>query len=318
MRPLRTPIALAVLATAFARAVPPAIFAAGALSAAFAQDTATFHSTVERALIPCSVVDAQGAPVSGLTPGDFRVTDNGIRRTVEHVWPAADLPLTLGILIDASDSQRERLAEHRQTAAALLERLLHPADRAFAVSIGANVRLWADLSGSPADLRARLGASPLAPFGQPCAIAACGASPLWNTVYDAARLKLASLAGNKAVLLLTDGFDTGSPRTWREAAAEAQKAGAAVYAIAYPSESGAVYAPDLNRLVAESGGAVFRPPNGDYSAILDRLETDLRRGYVLSFRPEALTGKIRHEVEVEVTRPDLIVRARKSYFAPPL
>ena len=301
-------------------AVAPALLLAGAWLIA-AQDSATFRSTVERALIPCAVVDAQGAPIANLGPADFRVTDNGIRRIVEHAWPAADLPLTVGILIDASDSQRDRLEEHRQTALAILGRLLRPSDRAFAVSIGAPVRLWSDLTGSLVELSARVAAPPLVPFGPPCLVTSCGASPLWNAVFESAR-KLAPIdsasPGNKALLLLTDGFDTGSPHTWREAAIETQKAAVPLYAIAYPSDSGASYAPDLNRLVAESGGACFRPPAGDYSPILTRLEIDLRRGYVLSFRPETLSGKLRHEVEVEVTRPDAAVRARKTYFQPQL
>jgi hypothetical protein len=67
----------------------------------------------------------------------------------------------------------------------------------------------------------------------------CGSSPLWNAVYDAARLKLRPLTGNKALLILTDGFDSGSARTWRQAADEAHKADTTVYAIQYPSPTGA-------------------------------------------------------------------------------
>ena len=106
------------------------------------------------------------------------------------------------------------------------------------------------------------------PFGEPCprrqGIPVCGGSPLWNAVFDSARLKLRQVKGSKALLLLTDGFDTGSVRTWSEAAAEAQKADAAVYAIQYRG-IGSSYAPQLYRLVAETAGTWFSAPSGDLS-----------------------------------------------------
>jgi VWFA-related protein len=119
-------------------------------------------------------------------------------------------------------------------------------------------------------------------------------------------------------LILTDGFDTGSTHTPAEATDEAQKADAAVYAIQYRGERGNSYVPALYRLAGETGGTWFHPPENDYGPIVSRIETDLRRRYVLGFRPERLSfGKVRHEVRVEVTRPDLSVRARKTYFQIP-
>jgi VWFA-related protein len=139
---------------------------------------------------------------------------------------------------------------------------------------------------------------------------------LWNAIYDAARLKLRALPDSKALLILTDGFDSGSTHTWRQAADEVHRADASVYAIQYRSGPGGRFAPDLYRLVDEAGGATFDPPKGDVHAIVSRIESDLRRRYVLAFRPERLSGKVRHDVRVETTRPELTVRARKTYFTP--
>jgi Ca-activated chloride channel family protein len=282
-----------------------------------AQTQPSFRSNVELVAIPCTVVDAHGVPVAGLTREEFRVFDNGTPRTVENLWFDTDLPLTLGVIIDASQSQREQFAEHRQTVLSLLERILRPGDRAFAISVDEEIRLWAGLTFTASQ-----------PFGQPCPkqqsnvpgarpLSTCGSSPLWNALYDAARLKLRPLTGNKAILILTDGFDSGSIHTWHEAVDEAHKSDAAVYAIQYPSAFGNKYAPDLYKLVTEAGGTWFEPPRGEYGPIVTRIETDLRRRYVLGFRPEKLSGKIRHDVRVEVIRPDLSVRARKVYFQVP-
>jgi VWFA-related protein len=301
-------------------------FALAAIS--YAQTVPAFRSNVDLVTIPCTVVDASGAAVDGLTRDDFRVYDNGVRRILTNFWVDTERPLVLGVIIDASDSQHEQLAEHRQTALDLLDRFLRPGDQAFVISVDSEVRLWADLSGSLADLHRQLDAHPGALFGQPCPtkqsnvpglkpVPVCGSSPLWDTIYDAARLKLRPLAGSKALLILTDGFDSGSLRTWREAANETHRAEAAVYAIQYRSAFGGSFAPDFLRLVSEAGGAVFSPPRGEYRPLVSRIETDLRRRYVLGFRPERLGGKIRHEVLVEVTRPELTVRARKAYFEVP-
>jgi VWFA-related protein len=272
------------------------------------QDAAEFRSQVDLVTIPCTVVDAAGSPVYGLTRADFRVFDNDVPRIVSYFSPDDDQPLILGILIDSSDSQHDLLSEHRRTVVELLHRILRPDDSAFVISVEENVRLYRDL---------RL--TEMESFGEPCpkrqGLSTCGGTPLWNAVYDAARLKMRRAKGNKALLLLTDGFDTGSVRTWSEAATAAQKADTAVYAIEYHSGSGRRYAPQLYRLVAETAGTLFSAPAGDLGPIVARLETDLRGRYVVGFRPERVTfGKLRHEIRVKVSRPDLSVRARKNYF----
>lgn len=276
--------------------------------AALSQDAPEFRSHLELVVIPCSVVDAAGSAVHGLTREDFRVFDNDVPRIVSYFSQDDDQPVTLGILIDNSDSQHDLLSEHRRTVFALLHRMLRPDDSAFVISIGEDVRLYHDLT-----------LTEMESFGEPCprrqGISVCGDSPLWNAVYDAARLKLRGAEGNKALLLLTDGFDTGSVHAWSEAAAAAQKADAVVYAIQYRSGSGRRYAPELYRLVAETAGAWFSAQSDDLEPVIARLETDLRRRYVVGFRPETATfGKLRHDVRIEVTRPNLSVRARRTYF----
>jgi VWFA-related protein len=192
-----------------------------------------------------------------------------------------------------------------------------------------DVRLWVDLTATTAEIRKQMAEHRGDLFGQPCPkrrgnesgfrpTSGCGSSPLWNAIYDAARLKLRPVAGNKALLILTDGFDSGSTHTLNEAIDEVHRADTAAYAIQYPSEFGGRFAPGLYRLVGETGGTSFRAPGGEYGPIVSRLETNLRRRYVLGFRPERLSfGKARHDVRVEVTRPDLTVRARKTYFQVP-
>jgi len=306
----------------------PAWLTVALAAAGYSQIAPAFRSNVEVVAIPCAVVDERGASVSGIQREEFSVFDNGVRRIIENLWVDTDAPLTLGVIIDASESQRDQLEDHRRTALALLDRILRPGDQAFVISVDTEVRLWADLTTTSREVQEQMAGRPGALFGEPCPntrqstpglkpVPVCGSSPLWNAVYDAARLKLRSITGSKALLILTDGFDSGSTHTWHQAADELHKADAAAYAIPYPSGLGGKFAPDLYRVVNEAGGTTFSAPRGDYGPIVARIEADLRQRYVIGFRPEKLNRKLRHDVRVEVSRPGLSVRARKVYFEVP-
>ena len=135
-------------------------------------------------------------------------------------------------------------------------------------------------------------------------------------MYAAAKLKLRSALERKALLMLTDGFDTGSHHTWNAARDEVHKADAAVYAIQYPGGFGGKFAPDLFQLVTETGGTRFHASADKPAWMIERLKAHLYERYVLAFRPERLNlGKLRHEVRVQVIRPQVTIRARKTYFA---
>jgi VWFA-related protein len=291
----------------------------------WSQAGSAFRSNVELVAIPCTVVDTNGVTVSDLRREEFQVYDNGVRRIVDRVWIDAGEPVTFGIIIDASESQRELIAQHYETAANFLQRILRPEDRAFVVTVDDDVRLRVDITSPGPELRKRIAEHSGELFGEPCPkrpsrvpglkpSSVCGPSPLWNAVYDAVRLKLRSRTATKVLLVLTDGFDSGSTRAMREAADEVNKVGASLYAIQYESGFGRRFAPDLYRLTAETGGVWFRASNGSYDQIVSRIESDIRRRYVLGFRPEKISGKFRHDVQIEVTRPDVSVRARRTYF----
>jgi VWFA-related protein len=280
-----------------------------------------FRANSDLVTVPCAVLDERGAPVKGLEAGDFQVFDNGRRRVMDRVWVDGDSPLTLGVIIDASASQESKVEEHRQTALQVLERILRPGDRAFVRSIPGDAG-WDETAQGLDEVRRRLAGGFGAPLRAPCAGGsgggrACGSTPLWDAVFDAARLKLQAIKGNKALLLITDGYDIGSVHTWREAADATHKAETAVYAIQYRSELGGTFPKNLYSLLAEAGGTWFTEPKGNLDAVVSRLRADLRERYVLSFRPDKLSPGIRHEVEVKVTRPELTVRGRKIYFWPP-
>ncbi len=297
--------------------------AAGCLTAALSssQERSQFRSDVDLVAIACAVVDPAGKPVQGLGANDFRVYDNGRRRLLDRVWLDDASPITLGVIVDRSESQSSKTSEHAETVSGILSQVMRSGDHMFVLSISDEMRLLADTEVIPSDLKERLAEGRGVPFGTPCAAVSagsrCGPTRLWDAVYDAARLRLRPVTGNKALLLITDGFDSGSSRTWRQAGDELQKSDASMYVVQYRSDLGGTFPETLYRLLAELGGTWFGPPNGDYRRIASRIETDLRNRYVLSFLPDKLGGTARHEVRIETTDPEFTVRARSAYFWPP-
>lgn len=282
------------------------------LAADAQQGPPVFHVDVDLATVACVVTDAKGLAVRDLRSEEFRVFDGTVRQEVRNVWVDRDLPLVVGVIIDSSESQRSLARQHEATVAQFLKGFIRPADRAFVVSAGRDVLLRSEVIGGPNGLRQvviRAGGEPLGP---PCPVvkgrSLCGGTALWNAVYAAANLKLRRFPGSKALVILSDGDDTGSMRTLDETVDEVQRAGGIVYAVRYPS-AGRSGGRNLFRLARETGGMLFDPEGDEYRAVLEQIEKDLRSRYVIGFKPESPAGETgARRLRVQVTRPGLMVR----------
>lgn len=297
---------------------------------------------VDLVTVPCVVTNRDGALVGGLQRDEFVLSDDGVAREIKYLWREIDAPLTLGIAVDVSGSQLQFVDEHRQTVAKFLSQVLGDRDQAFLAAIAPQARLLQDTTGSKAELLAgvdrivRRGTEGEL-LGGPCQRRrpmGCGGTALWHGLFYATRLKLRPLAGRKALVVLTDGMDTGSDRSLQDVIEAAQGAGAVVYTIAYGSSVPTalrVLSPlsnltigmssrrgkrSLERLALETGGYPFESPKQPLSAIFTRIEDELRSQYVLAFAPAALDGKF-HKLEVKTVRSGLKVRARAGYYAEP-
>ena len=298
--------------------------------AMLSQDAPVFRETTTLVTVPCTVTDPGGLAINDLKVDDFRLYVDGVRRKIDNLWSEGDLPLLLGVINDVSDSQRNRISEKDRVVTQLLERVIHGKDRAFVVAVNENIILKSEVSAGPYGLRYRLLATP---GGEPLTVSCgvpqgthqrirtvCGGTALWNAVYASAHLKLNGPAGNKALLILSDGNDTGSMHSFTEALDEVQQSGTVVYAVNYPDalnpdgSSG-----DLSRLTDETGGILFDRRDADYAEIISRIAADLRGRYVLGFRPDSTASETRrHSLMVEVLRSGATVRARREYSGPEL
>jgi VWFA-related protein len=298
------------------------IFALLLTPAMLSQDAPVFRETTTLVTVPCTVTDESGVAINNLSIDDFRLYVDGVRTKIDNVWSEVDTPLLLGVINDVSDSQRNRISEKDRAVTRLLERVIRGEDRAFVVAVNEIITLKSEVSAGPYGLRYRLLATP---GGEPLTVSCgagthpvCGGTALWNAVYASARLKLSGTSRKKALLILSDGNDTGSTHEFSDALEEVQRSGAVVYAVKYPDGLSAdAHSEDLHRLTDETGGMLFDPPGADYSGIISRIEADLRARYILGFRPES-TGRDtqHHSLRVEFRGSGATVRARREYSRP--
>jgi VWFA-related protein len=288
------------------------------LPALFSQAVPAFRADVNLVTVPCVVTDRHGVGVSGLQPDDFRLYADGVRQDIRNLWSETDLPLILGVIIDVSESQKDNVTRNEAAVDRFLERIIRPRDRAFVVAVNENVILKSEVTGGPYGLRHIVLPARENPLGAQCGALhgehGCGGTALWNAVYASARLKLNQPGVSRALLILSDGDDTGSTHKLSDAIEEVQRSGTVAYAIRYPNSPGGSDADNgLSRLTDETGGILFDSAGAKYPEILARIEADLRSRYIIGFRPGAVDGK-RHLLRVEGARPELTIRARRNYF----
>jgi VWFA-related protein len=308
---------------------------AAILAALLAVQQPDIKVDVDLVTVPCSANDRGGSPVRNLKPEDFLLTDNGQRRKIESFWQESDLPLTVALIADVSGSQAGFVKSHRDAVQQFLKQVIGPNDRAMVVEVAEQAWLISDLTGSPESLRNAVNSIGTrqgkdgALIGPPCRNErfprTCGGTALWHALYYTARLGLKPVTGRKAIVVLSDGMDTGSDVALTDVIEMAQSAGTVVYTLKYEnplrflSISGTIaqaVSRGLERLTRETGGLFFSNPGKHTAKVFAEIESDLRNMYVLGFTPpeEARDGLF-HKLEVKPARKDVVVRARAGYWA---
>src|ERR1700678_1035187 len=209
-----------------------------------AQDKPDIQIDVDLVTVACAVNNRDGTPAQNLKAADFKVLDDGQPRDIRGFWQESDLPLTVALVADVSGSQAGYVRSHREAISQFLKQVLGPRDRAMVVEVAQKSWLISGLTGSSDDLSAaveQIGTpegklSPL--LGPVCRNESfphsCGGTALWHALYyTAAELK--PVTGRKAIVVLSDGIDTGSDVSLNDLVESTQSAGTVVYAIKYAS-----------------------------------------------------------------------------------
>jgi VWFA-related protein len=213
-----------------------------------AQDTAaTIAVDVKVVSLPVTVRDKHGTIVRDLTKDDFTLQEDDRPQVIRYFSQEANLPLTLGLLVDTSRSQTNVLDAERNASRSFLDQMLvQPKDKAFLIHFDREVELLQDLTSSHEKLQAALellktpsdresSNDPNDPSNSPSGSGSGshhgGGTQLYDAVFLASNELMKKQQGRKAFIILSDGVDRGS-KTYLESAIEsAQRADTVVYSI---------------------------------------------------------------------------------------
>jgi VWFA-related protein len=278
----------------------------------------------------CTVHDKHGGLVGNLEKTDFTVYEDGKKQELKYFTRETNLPLTLGLLVDVSASQERLMDIEKRAAYEFFKQVLKPKDEAFLLSFGAEAELLQDRTNSPNLLEDGLNQLHLSvPLGGlhpgpvPTANSQAG-TILYDAVYLAAHDVLKGEVGRKAVILITDGVDTGSKMSRDQAIRAAQLADTMIYSIYYVDPAAYGYfggggggEGELRRMSDETGGRVFKVDRRHtLSDAFQEIQAEMRSQYALGYSPTnaAKDGSYR-KLDIRVSNKDYKVQARKGYYA---
>jgi VWFA-related protein len=262
-----------------------------------------------------TVQDKKGRFLTDLGKEEFEVVENKRPQSILEFTAESNLPLRIAILIDTSNSIRERFKFQQEAAISFVDTVVRRGiDKAVVVSFDTTAELVTDLTDDPEKIDTAIRS--LRPGG---------GTALYDAIFFACRDKL--LEGDeslekyrRAVVILSDGDDNQSRWTRDQALEMAHKADAVVYTIStnilhIDTDGDKV----LKYFAQETGGQSFFPFKAtDLAQSFENIANELRHQYNVLYRPQPMKADgLYHSVEIKLkTRKDLVVRAQRGYYAP--
>src|SRR5271155_2299078 len=292
-------------------------------------DTQTLKVQVNLVNVYFSVRDKSGF-LTNRHKDDCSIFEDKAPKKTKNFTQEKNLPLTIGILLDTSGSQRNVLPLEQQSGAEFLKDVLTPKDEAFLISFDINVNLLADYTNSPREIKHSIDSAQIntgAGTGSVTGNGTARGTLLYDAVYLAANEKLRQEAGRKIIVMLTDGGDQGSQENLKTATEAAQKANAIVYVILLADRQfyGGGFginladtgARDMERLASETGGRVINVGNNGkkLEEAFQQIQDELRTQYLASYTPTnpKIDGTFRN---LNITcQQGQKIQARKGYYA---
>jgi Ca-activated chloride channel homolog len=272
------------------------------------------------------VRDTKGALVTNLTKDDFEVLDDGVPQTISFFARSSDLPLTLGLVVDMSDSQEHFMKQHRHDLQEFLKDVLTPRDRAFLICFGNHLRVASDFSSSAAELidglkRFEHESGHMPEIGPPD-IRVAGTA-FYDSLYYSTTEKLAKAEGaRKAILMFSDGEDNSSAHHMLDAIEAAQNENVVIFGIRYTEiKKGRLNARNkygmsvMARIAHDTGGADFDALKENMRESFRKIGEELRSSYDLAYHSGVPTSVgVFHKLAIRAKRPGLSIRTKTGYF----
>ena len=292
------------------------------------QQVPTIKTEVGLVNVFATVRDKNKHIIPTLKKEDFRIFENDQEQKIAFFTAEKTLPVTLGLLIDTSGSEQNRLPAEQEAATRFLNRVLRKGDEAMVISFDVDVDLLSDFTEDRAQLdrairSARINApmvsmtnpGPLPPESRTRGLRG---TAFYDAIWVACGEKLTTEAGRKALVIITDADDQGSRVRVEEAIEAAQRTNTVVH-ILLVHDPGYGWRPDVGHKIADAtGGRVIEVSSEKHlQEAFDQISEELRSEYTIGYYAtnSAHDGTFR-KIKVETTDKDLKVLARKGYYAP--
>ena len=294
------------------------------------QEDTVISVDVQVVNILATVRDKDGVLVNNLSQSDFELYEDGVLQEIKYFARQADLPLTIGLLVDTSVSQQDLIYEERTAGYRFFEKVLRiDKDLAFLMSFDIDVELLQDLTAAKSLLQDGLerlevqGSTggvtpgPVPQSGKPVGTA------MFDGIYLAANEMLKGQAGRKALVLVTDGYDYGSKVDIDEAIEAAQRSDTIIFSVRYYDprfyQGAAVIGGgrgDLRKLSRSTGGDTYDVSRKQtLDRIFDDINNVVRNQYSIGYTPKReLSETGFRKIELKLKNKRLEAQTREGYY----
>jgi len=276
-----------------------------------------------------SVTDKQNRYINDLAKSEVAVLENGKPQEIFTFKREFDLPLTMAILVDVSNSVVPVLPQLTDASSRFIDSVMKPGkDRTAIIQFNSEPLVMQDLTSNMNRLHKGMrdivanfipsenGSGPPPPLRS---IMGIGGTSIYDSIIATCTDMLAQKDGRKTIILFTDGFDTTSLTKRSEAVEEALRAEAVIYAIGVgDSREQGVNKGELNKICEPTGGRAFIPKDiEDLDRAFGELEQDMRQQYLLAYEPtnDRADGSFRRIEVRALNRKGIRIRHRQGYFA---
>jgi Ca-activated chloride channel family protein len=292
-----------------------------------AQEPPAIHSTANLVSVSFTARDPRGALVDNLSKDDVRVFEDGVEQKLVHFQKSADVPLTLGLVVDSSGSQEHFSKKHQKDVEVFLKGVLGPRDRAFLLCFGNHLRLVSDFTHSGPEMMEHLKRyekkSDAFPEIGPAEMRDLGTA-FYDSIFYSVEEKLGSAEGRSALLVFSDGEDNSSSHDMMTTIEAAQAANVLVYTIRYtqPMKHGELSARNkygirvMDRVAKETGAWNVDANRTDPREYFAKIAEELRSSYQLGYYPaNPMKDERFRKIVIRPRQEGVAIRAKSGYFA---
>jgi VWFA-related protein len=288
------------------------------------QDQPIFSTEVKVVNVLATVRGKHGEIIRDLTKDDFVLAENKRPQVIRYFSPETDLPLTLGLLVDTSLSQRKVIDAERGASFRFLDQVLREKlDQVFVLQFDFALQLRTTLTDSRRRLEGALEQVDI-PSRQDLELQRGGGTLLYDAVVKASNEIMMNQRNRKAIIVMTDGVDTGSGADLQAATEAAQRADTLIYSILFSDEGyyggflgGADGRKVLQRMSQETGGGFFEvSKKQSINQIFDLIQAELRSQYNLGYVSDVPVRVSEFRgIQLTTKQKGLGVQARDKYWA---